>query len=262
MNKKQAIDAEITTEEKALTVQEPQNLEKPKQDTEFAHAAAKVLMDIVKQNGWARRLGGQSEHLQYEAWQTAGKYYGYSVKTFDAEYVELGGTWGFKAKAVVVNEHTGIEVGSAEALCMSDENNWRNKPKFQLASMAQTRAGSKALRQILGFVVALAGYNPTPAEEMTEPVKVIPMAKPKEIDNITPVQIDTITKLLEHKGKTQEDLQYALDTAFEGKRLDELSKVNAHNMIEKLTSLPDPVETGIDPDEVDAGIKQMRKEKK
>ena len=32
--------------------------------------------------------------------------------------------------------------------------------------MAQTRATSKALRQPLGFIVQLAGFDPTPAEEM------------------------------------------------------------------------------------------------
>ena len=32
--------------------------------------------------------------------------------------------------------------------------------------MAQTRATSKALRQPLGFVITLAGFDPTPAEEM------------------------------------------------------------------------------------------------
>lgn len=39
-------------------------------------------------------------------------------------------------------------------------------PQFQLRSMAQTRAGAKALRNALGWVVVLAGYKPTPAEEM------------------------------------------------------------------------------------------------
>ena len=39
-------------------------------------------------------------------------------------------------------------------------------PQFQVRSMAQTRAGSKALRNALAWVVVLAGYRPTPAEEM------------------------------------------------------------------------------------------------
>lgn len=39
-------------------------------------------------------------------------------------------------------------------------------PLFQLLSMAQTRAESKALRNVLSSVVVMAGYSPTPAEEM------------------------------------------------------------------------------------------------
>lgn len=167
-------------EPKELQVIEAQALDKPEHDTKFAQESARLLVDIIKKNNWSRKLGGQSEHIQYEGWQTAGKYYGYSVKTYDSEYVEYGGTWGFKAKATVVNEKTGIEIGGAEALCMSDEINWKSKPKFQLASMAQTRAGSKALRQILGFVVALAGYNPTPAEEMIAEEPKAPL-NPKEM---------------------------------------------------------------------------------
>jgi hypothetical protein len=41
-----------------------------------------------------------------------------------------------------------------------------NVPLFQLSSMAQTRANAKALRNVLSWVVVLAGYRPTPAEEM------------------------------------------------------------------------------------------------
>lgn len=41
-------------------------------------------------------------------------------------------------------------------------------PNFQLRSMAQTRAGAKAMRNALSWVVVLAGYRPTPAEEMPD----------------------------------------------------------------------------------------------
>lgn len=140
-------------------------LGKPKRDTAFAHQSALVLKDIVTQNGWAIKLG-QGVHLKYEAWQTIGKYYGYTVKTGESVYVEAGDIKGFEAKAWVIDNKTGMEIGGAEAGCFTDEPNWKNKPLFQLKSMAQTRAGSKALRQILGFVVALAGYSPTPSDEM------------------------------------------------------------------------------------------------
>jgi len=54
----------------------------------------------------------------------------------------------------------------AYGLCASTEPNWANKPEFQLMSMAQTRAAGKVLRLLLGWIVTLAGYEPTPAEEM------------------------------------------------------------------------------------------------
>src|SRR6185437_14382005 len=59
-----------------------------------------------------------------------------------------------------------LVISSAEAMCLNDEPNWKSKPMFQLKSMAQTRACAKALRNVLAWVVVLAGYAPTPAEEM------------------------------------------------------------------------------------------------
>lgn len=145
----------------------------PERDTNKAKKASEKLIDIVKQNGWSVNVGGKSNHLMYEAWQTVGKYFNCSVGTGDAEPVEIDNVSGFKAKAYVIDNKTGVKVGEAEAYCMRDEANWKTKPTFQLASMAQTRAGAKALRQIFGFVVALAGYSPTPAEEMIQEAKLI-----------------------------------------------------------------------------------------
>jgi hypothetical protein len=51
-------------------------------------------------------------------------------------------------------------------------------PLYQLASMAQTRACAKALRNVLSWVAVLAGYRPTPAEEM--PVQTAPATPARE----------------------------------------------------------------------------------
>lgn len=129
------------------------------------------------------------QYLEFEDWQTVGQFYGYAVKTRDAILVEIGGVKGAKAQADLIHLKTGEIVGGAEAYCMRDEENWNTRPKFewqgqgdnrkqvkvgdepvpwfQLASMAQTRAGAKALRNRLAWVVVLAGYRPTPAEEIT-----------------------------------------------------------------------------------------------
>lgn len=47
-------------------------------------------------------------------------------------------------------------------------------PSFQLRSMAQTRASAKVHRMILGFVPVLAGFSPTPAEEMADNTERVP----------------------------------------------------------------------------------------
>lgn len=212
-------------------------LEKPREDTAFAHEAAKLLVDIIKKNGWAYSLGGKSQHLGYEAWQTAGKYYGYTVKTLDAEYVELAGTWGFKARAVVVNEHTGVEVGSADAYCMSDEANWGRKPKFQLASMAQTRAGSKALRQILGFVVALAGYSPTPAEEMgVVPEKVTTPEPVVDTRKVPIAKLKVLYSLGDKLGNSTPETQEKLREYFHISVLTDMTEAQADEMIMKMNN--------------------------
>ena len=56
-------------------------------------------------------------------------------------------------------------------------------PLFQLRSMAQTRAGAKALRNALAWVVVLAGYRPTPAEEISEAREV--SSFPKTVDTFS-----------------------------------------------------------------------------
>jgi hypothetical protein len=53
-------------------------------------------------------------------------------------------------------------------MCLRSETRWVNADDYALRSMAETRARSKALRGPLEFVVSLAGFMTTPAEEMPQ----------------------------------------------------------------------------------------------
>ncbi|MCR4433666.1 MAG: hypothetical protein NUV70_06430 [Caldiserica bacterium] len=132
-----------------------------------AQRAAQALQRVVAGKKKPVIFKGE-QYLEFEDWQTVGKFYGLCARTFEATPVEIFGVKGAKARAEVVDLRTGQVVGGAEAYCMRDEEkeNWAVKPWFQLASMAQTRAGAKALRNVLAWVVVLAGYRPTPAEEL------------------------------------------------------------------------------------------------
>ncbi len=131
-----------------------------------AQKAAKALSDIVAKKKRPVIMNGE-QYLEFEDWQTVGRFYGVTAKIICTETVDFGDAKGFLAKAVAIRTD-GMEVSAAEAMCLNDEPNWKSKPLFQLRSMAQTRACAKALRNVLAWVVVLAGYKPTPAEEIQD----------------------------------------------------------------------------------------------
>lgn len=143
----------------------------PGNEVKFAQEAAQVLMDIVKKNKLSVNLGGKKEHIMFEGWATVARFYGCTIKANDVRpigEVNADGQYqGFTAHAVVLN-NVGREIGGATSACMRDEKNWRNRDNYALMSMAQTRAGAKAARMVFSWVVVLAGYSPTPYEEMPE----------------------------------------------------------------------------------------------
>jgi hypothetical protein len=177
--------------ERGITIQgqmTPDLVRDPTEVLANAQVAAKALVTVISQKKHPVIMNGE-QYLEFEDWQTAGQFYGYSVQTEDAVPVEVNGVQGAKAKAKLISLKTGEIVGGAEAYCMRDEDKWNTRPKYeyqgegenrkkvkvgdepvpwyQLASMAQTRAGAKAFRNRLAWVVVLAGYKTTPAEEMT-----------------------------------------------------------------------------------------------
>lgn len=144
-----------------------------------AAKAAKVLRDLVESKPKKVVFNGKT-FLQFEDWLTVARFYGITVLARTTNYVERGRVQGYECHAEAILVSTGQVIGAGQAECLDDEKNWNMRavyrdgqrvgeekvPLFQLRSMAQTRAQAKALRSILSWVVVLAGYAPTPAEEM------------------------------------------------------------------------------------------------
>jgi hypothetical protein len=76
---------------------------------------------------------------------------------------DAGLSYGFTVAFKAVKD--GREVGWGEGRCTRSEANWAMRDDYALAAMAGTRGQSRCLRGPLGFVVSLAGYAATPAEE-------------------------------------------------------------------------------------------------
>jgi hypothetical protein len=123
---------------------------------------ARTLKKIIVDQNLGVQIGG-GEHIRIEAWKTVGRFCGYVVRT---EALPSEGQ-GARARAEVVRLSDGMVVSTADAECGTEgDETWISKPHFQQASMAQTRASGKAFRNVLDWIVTLAGYNATPAEEM------------------------------------------------------------------------------------------------
>ena len=158
------------------------NTDDPVEVIEKAANVADALKDVIVQRGLFVNVQGKP-HVQVEGWQLLGSMLGVSAVCTDTEPVDGG----FKA-TVEARTMDGRVVGRADALCTKHEKRgpWKNADDYARLSMAQTRATSKALKAPLGFVISLAGYATTPAEEMT-------FAEPDAVVETTPVERSAAT---------------------------------------------------------------------
>lgn len=165
------------------------NLIGPEQALAYAKRCSKALMDVVKQCNLAKNFGGKKDHIEFEGWGMIAEFYGCSIGSESAQPIgepDVDGTHiGYTAKGYVKRNDDGATLATADSSCSRDEKNWKSKPDYQLMSMAQTRAGSKAARMKFSWIAALAGFSPTPAEEMVEvfssdPPTPKPKAEPKK----------------------------------------------------------------------------------
>jgi hypothetical protein len=129
-----------------------------------AAKAAQALREVIERKPNKCVINGKT-FLQFEDWQTLGRFYGVTAAARTTAYIEQGRVRGYECHAEAIRAD-GQVISAAQAMCLDDEAKWQDKPLFQLRSMAQTRAQAKVLRNVLAWVVVMAGYAPTPAEEM------------------------------------------------------------------------------------------------
>lgn len=139
--------------------------------------AADALVDVIKAKGLWVKIGPKA-HVLVDGWTLLGSMCGvFPVVVWTRKLTDPDG-WEARVEARTM---AGVVVGAAEAECLRSEKQWGSRDDYALRSMAQTRATSKALRGPLGFIVHLAGFSATPAEEMqadyTPPASVDPDRK-------------------------------------------------------------------------------------
>ena len=131
-----------------------------------ASSIASELMQIVEERKLYSIISGK-KFPRVEAWTTMGAMLGITPREVETIKHEDGT---FEAIVELIRNSDGFVVGRGSAICGMDEKTWKSRPAFARRSMSITRATGKAFRLSFSWIMTLAGYEPTPAEEMTPDV--------------------------------------------------------------------------------------------
>jgi hypothetical protein len=181
-----------------------------------AEQAASALMELVEKRKLYQQIGTR-KHLYVEAWETIGHFYGVHVRTVRVMPIQIGADHGFEATAEACHAETGMVLASASALCMTDEDSWRNRQGKPVThkdryAMAQTRARSRAYRSLFDFVAQIAGYEGTTGEDIGDrkPPVQQPQRKPAGPGVISEAQRKRLYAMSKKAAWTNEEMHALL----------------------------------------------------
>lgn len=143
---------------------------------ERATTIANSLMPLINKAQLYSMISGK-KYVRIEGWNTMLSMLGIFPQVEYCRKLERPDC-AYEAR-VVLKTIAGQVVGAGEALCSSAERNWGNRDEFAIKSMAQTRATGKAARNGFSWIMALAGFEATPAEEMVHEERNAPQNAPQ-----------------------------------------------------------------------------------
>lgn len=144
-------------------------IDKPKQ---MADMAAVLKNHVVGFKLYSNIKGKNYVHV--EGWQFAGGLAGLYPRVASAENLSTEGEIKWQVIVEIVRSMDEVVVSRGFAVCSNKEKTKKDFDEYAILSMAQTRAIGKGYRNVIGWVMKLAGYEGTPAEEMSSTKKEVP----------------------------------------------------------------------------------------
>jgi hypothetical protein len=129
-----------------------------------ATEVAKHVAAVVEDRKLYTNIGGK-KHVQVTGWATMLALLGVVPRevTEKTRCLEDGS---YVAEVELVRLSDQAIVGRASSECGMDEERWASRPAYARRGMAVTRATGRAARLGFSWLMELAGYAATPAEEM------------------------------------------------------------------------------------------------
>ena len=133
----------------------------PEEVLSIASKIATTLKDVIDTRKLYIKIHGKA-YVQVEGWTTLGALLGVLPRELSVE--EQDGD--IVATVQLIRASDQQVVGRGSAMVGMDEPTWQKRPAYARRSMAVTRATGKAYRLAFSWIMNLAGYEVTPAEEM------------------------------------------------------------------------------------------------
>lgn len=145
----------------------------PQQLVEKATEMARVLTNVIRDQKLYKSIQGRN-FVVCEGWTTAGAMLGFIPGiAWTKQDPDRPGV--YISEAVLTDMRTGLIICRANAECgdpdekdRNGEPMWSSRAAYARRSMSETRAVSKVCRIALSWVVKMAGFDPTPAEEVPD----------------------------------------------------------------------------------------------
>lgn len=155
-----------------------------------------VLKTHIVKNKLYTNISGKN-YAHVEGWQFAGGLMGLFPRVSKIENLSSGTEYKWLVTVEIVNTKDSSVVSQGFALCSNKENKKAKFDEYAVLSMAQTRAIGKAYRNLLGWVMKLAGMESTPSEEMSK----IGIKHKEPVVNSQTGQVEDVALIKAKKGQ-------------------------------------------------------------
>ncbi|MCK6462849.1 MAG: hypothetical protein L6Q29_03480 [Candidatus Pacebacteria bacterium] len=148
---------------KELTIKNNYDIAQPVQMVSMSQVLKK---HIIEQKLFTPIAG--KNYVQVEGWQFAGGLMGIYPRIASVENLSNDKEIKWRADVEVVRMKDDKVLSKGFAVCSNKEGKKKSFDEYAILSMAQTRAIGKSYRNLIGWVMKLAGYEATPSEEMAK----------------------------------------------------------------------------------------------
>lgn len=131
---------------------------------------ATVLKSHIVNHGLYTPISGKN-YVNVEGWAFAGGLLGMVPEIVKVENMSNDKEKKWFVECVIKLVKDEKIIGRGFAICSNAEPKKKSFDEYAVLSMAQTRAVGKAYRNMIGWVMKLAGYEATPADEMPSDTK-------------------------------------------------------------------------------------------